>query len=119
MRDEITGEKYVDITDPQVFLIALILCCGFGMVIGLACSWLFYTTSHVTILGSGTYTAVELSPIHGSIMIIIMALTGLMIALTFHYVPMWVMRYYQDKVMPEWLVWIINKVKEVTDGKIE
>lgn len=100
----------IDITSPRTFTVAAILCIIAGGAIGILCSFLFYTVSHIQVIVNGArtgeYAATQINPLWGIVFILIMAGTALCIALTFRFVPGWVAQYYQTREVPPFAKWI-------------
>lgn len=105
----------VDITTPSVFGFLALICIGFGLVLGYGCAWLFYEVSHPVIWQGKRALATQISPVHGAMMILIMAATGLMIALTMAYVPRWVIEYHDQGKMPHWVLKVYNLILSISD----
>ncbi len=100
-----------DITNPRVFAILSVVCIIFGGILGVMCSYLFYTVTHIKISSDegvylGEVAAKQIDPIWGIIFILIMAATAFCIALTFRLVPGWVVRYYETREVPPFMKWV-------------
>jgi hypothetical protein len=91
----------IDITDPYTFGPLLVACGICGVLYGFACSYLFYITSHIC--WDGRCVVTEIPTWAGAMFIIILAATGLAVALTFAFVPMWVKGYMERGELPKWL----------------
>ena len=107
----------IDITEKSVFIQIAAACIIFGTVMGFICSSLFYTITHMNILGQEAMIA-TIPTFWGAVFIIIMAFTGFMIALTARYVPAWGAKFYQTREMPEWFKRLCAYLKEI-DERVE
>jgi hypothetical protein len=94
----------IDITDPPVFTVLASVCITVGLFLGYMCAWMFYEVSHPVIWNGARATATEIPPMYGAAMIVILAATGLLIALTATYVPRWVREYYEQGRIPGWVL---------------
>ena len=107
--DEQVGNP-IDITEPKTFVVLALFCILAGSVMGMASAWLFYEVTHPVLWNGMRAPATQIPPFTGALIILVMAGTALLIALTFAYVPKWVIEYHKDGKIPEWIVKIYKKV---------
>jgi len=101
-------EEVPTLADPTIFCMAATVCIIVGLILGYACAWLFYVTSHVC-ESWGCYT-VPIPTKWGIIFILIIAATALCIAVTFRVVPEWVRNYMIDHELPGWVIWVKARI---------
>jgi hypothetical protein len=102
----------IDIGKPTVVMGLCFACLVAGAILGYMSHELFYSVSHVKIGGTGGYAVAPITDQWGIIFILIMMGTALAIALTFRYVPRWVIAYYEKREMPTWVGWLKEKLNE-------
>jgi len=111
----------ISLADPPVFIVFAAISIVTGLVLGYLCAWMFYEVSHpkIAIAPGARVIGVQIPVEIGIVFILIMAVTGLMIALTMYYVPRWVKEYYESGKMPDWLVWLYKTAIRWKDDFIE
>ena len=103
------------LTDLKIFSVVAILCIVAGLIIGGSCALLFDSVANPEIQGlhGAHLVGTQIPTEFGVLFILIMAATGLLIALTFKYVPSWFVKYYETREIPQLLAFVIIQFKDL------
>ena len=105
----------IDITKREVFPVLALSCIIAGSVIGFFCYILFDTVSHIQMPNGGHINGIQISPFWGAVFIVMMAVTALLIALTFRFVPRWVANYMMTHETPKEFEWVMAKITDFNE----